>query len=365
MRAALVTVPVVAGLLGCLAGCEGHSPGGPAAPPAPVTLPDPAPAPPRAASPGGAKVRLSDYLAARTRARLWLDALEVDPVDLMKHGIKGKKKLAEILDCYLSLLQHSKDPTDQAAIRRRVEDLAKQAARPAYHDMLQLTDLEFTQNSMSYLRVAWLLGRFGLDTRAYREEILRAKPRLDAHLRTRGPWQQAMFLEYYDRFKLEKPASIPRAPMAEGVISRRLPAESYDDNAVYDITHEVFVAFDYGHQRQQTRFTPADLAHVSQVLPRLVQRYVAAKNADLVGELLSCMTYFGWHADPAHARGASYLLDAQNPNGTWGDYEAHRPQFGKYLDHHVYLHTTMVVLEALVEVFEGDWDSNARPGVGG
>ena len=51
--------------------------------------------------------------------RLWLDALEVDPVDLMKHGIKGKKKLAEILDCYSSLLQHSKDSTDQARIRRR------------------------------------------------------------------------------------------------------------------------------------------------------------------------------------------------------------------------------------------------------
>jgi hypothetical protein len=97
------------------------------------------------------------------------------------------------------------------------------------------------------------------------------------------------------------------------------------------------------------------------VLPPLIERYVAAKNADLVGELLSSMTYLGWHGDPAYARAVLYLLDAQNPNGTWGEYEAYRPQFGKYLEHHVYLHTTMVVLAALMEVYEGSWPASAAP----
>src|SRR5688572_2643997 len=102
MRAVLVvTVTIVAWIIACLVGCDGPQPSGPAPPPGVVSVPDPSPEPPRAVSTGGAKVRLSDYHAARTRARVWLDALEVDPVDLMKHGIKGKKKLAEILDCYL------------------------------------------------------------------------------------------------------------------------------------------------------------------------------------------------------------------------------------------------------------------------
>jgi hypothetical protein len=30
---------------------------------------------------------------------------------------------------------------------------------------------------------------------------------------------------------------------------------------------------------------------------------------------------------------------------------------GKYLDQHVYLHTTMVVAESLTEVFEGNWEA--------
>ncbi|MBI4603018.1 MAG: hypothetical protein HY721_13755 [Planctomycetes bacterium] len=353
-----------------LAACDrsgAPAPTQPAAPPQIIAPPAPpagaAPAPTDPASSG--KARLADYERAKRKARAWLDALEVDPVELLKHEVKGTKKLAEILDTYWGILEHTKDPADRAAILLRVAELAKQAARPEYHELGNLPDREFTQNSMSYLRVAWLLERFGLDTREYREHILRLKPRLDEHLRARGPWQRAMFLEYYDRFGLEHPPGIPAAPMKEGVIARRVPAASYDDNAVYDLTHEVFVAYDYGGQRKQTRFSAEDLAYTREVLPYLVRRYVAARNADLTGELLSCMTYLGWHDDPASRQGLDYLLDAQNPTGTWGDYEAHRPKYGKYLEHHVYLHTTMVALDALMSAYEGGWPPAPPPAAPG
>ena len=43
------------------------------------------------------------YREALVRTRSWLDTLEVNPTDLRAHGIKGKKKLAELLDVYLRL----------------------------------------------------------------------------------------------------------------------------------------------------------------------------------------------------------------------------------------------------------------------
>jgi len=296
--------------------------------------------------------RQKEYFQAKAKARAWLDALEVDPVELLSHGVKGKKKLAEILDCYLTLLKHTKDEADRATLRRRVEQLSRKAARPDYHDMARVTDRQFTENSMSYLRVAWLMKLHGINIEEYRKEILKIQPRLDAHLPRRGPWQQAMFLEYYERFALKKPSGLRPVPLRDGVIARRLSAERYNDNETYDFTHEVFVAFDYGNQWTQSRFSDADLKYIRDTLPKLIGRYIAADDADLVGELTSCMAYFGWQGHSAHREAVDFLLNSQNSNGSWGNYEAYRSHFGKYLDQHLYLHTTMVVLQPLLQTYE-------------
>ncbi len=50
------------------------------------------------------------------------------------------------------------------------------------------------------------MEQLGLNTQAYRQQILKIKPRLDSHFLKRGPWQRAMLGDYYDRFGLEKPA---------------------------------------------------------------------------------------------------------------------------------------------------------------
>ena len=133
--------------------------------------------------------RTADYQRVKAKARAWLDQLDVDTVQLMKVGIKGKKKLAEILDAYLSFLHHAGDSAERQKILARVEGLVQQTRRPDYHDMLSCSDTEFVQNSMSYLRVLWLMEQLGLDAKHYREQVLLMKPRLDAHLEKRGPWQ--------------------------------------------------------------------------------------------------------------------------------------------------------------------------------
>ena len=314
--------------------------------------------------------RYDDYLAAKGKARAWFDRLEIDPVELLKHRVKGKKKTAEILGVYKNFHRHTTDPAEKEAILRRVRELAGHTERPEYHNMRTCPDTEFTQNSMSYFRVMWLMRDFGLDITHYLTELKKVKPRMDLHFQRRGPWQRAMFAEYYDRFGLDKPPELLNTPMQRGVIARRLPAEKYDPPQTtpdgrtnkrtkdsYDLTHEVFVAFNYGLQRSQDRFSPEDLAYTRQVLPVLVRRYIAENNPDLTAEMLSCMTYLGWHSDPAYRAGVDYLLNSQNPNGTWGDYERFRKAYGKYLDQQVYLHTTMVATRALMEVYEGHWKS--------
>lgn len=326
-------------------------------------------APPEPQTPAAQKPRLKDYLAARRKARAWFDRLDVDPVDLLKHRVKGKKKVAEILGVYMNFLRHTNDPKQTAAIMVRVSDVSTHTQRPEYHNMDQCSDKEFVQNSMSYFRVMWLMREFGLDTTYYRAEVLKVKERMDAHMARRGPWQRAMFGDYYDMFGIEKPDLLNNVQMKEGVIARRLPADNYDQPYTdpktgrvrtrsqnsYDLTHEVFVAYNYGLDKTQTRFARDDLEYTRQVLPVLVIRYINESNPDLLAEMLSCMTYLGWHDDPTYQVAINYLLDVQNPDGTWGDYEKWRPSFGQYLDQHLYLHTTMVAMRALMEGYQGNW----------
>lgn len=143
--------------------------------------------------------------------------------------------------------------------------------------------------------------------------------------------------------------------MQSGIISRRTPAEKFDRNNGYELTHEVFVAFDYGQERSQNLLSADDLMYLRSTLPVLVKRYMGKKDLDLTAELLSSMTRLGYQTDPVYKEGFDYLLDQQNTNGTWGDYEIGRSKWGKYLDQLAYLHTTMAVLNALIERYEGDW----------
>ena len=301
------------------------------------------------------RARLADYQRARQKARAWLDRLEVDAAELVAHDVKGIKKLAEILYAYLSLYEHTDDPAEKAKIFLRVTRLALQVSRDEYHAILTGSDEVFHENSMSYLRVLHLLEQFGLEMGAYRRRLAAIRPQMDAHLTKRGPWQRAMFADYYDRFGLEKPAILRDTPTASGILAQRKPLAAFTIEAAYRLTHEVYVAYDYGMRRKQDRLTPEDIAYLRQLVPGLLRWSIQADNPDLAAELLSCMTYLGWHDYPIYTQAIGFLLDSQNANGSWGDYERLRPRVGKYVDQHAYLHTTMTATRALLDAFEGDW----------
>src|SRR5215471_12113538 len=118
-----------------------------------------------------------DYRQSMKRAQTWLDTLRVDPADLRAHGIKGKKKLVELMDAYYSLWKVA-PPEDRAPLLARIRDVVKVTYEPAYHDMLSTSDELFKEDATSYLRAAVLMDRLGLDTRLYRAEILKIQDRL-------------------------------------------------------------------------------------------------------------------------------------------------------------------------------------------
>ncbi len=301
------------------------------------------------------------YGQVKAKARAWFDALEVDPIalDALEPRVKGKKKLAEIVDAYDLFHRHAASSAEREAILARVRELCRVTATDAYHDMRGVSDEVFDESSMSYLRVVWLMKEFGLDTTYYRERFLLVRDRFDAHLEARGSWQRAMFARYYGDLGFELPKLLQEARMEGGVIAKRLPLAEYSTMTAYDLTHEIFVAFDYGLQSQQDRFDDTDLEYARAVIPLIMGVCVEKDSPDLLAEALSCATYLRWQEMPIHATAVEHLLEHQNETGTWGDYEQHRSRFGDSLDQHAYLHTTLVAMRALHEVFEQDWTAAA------
>ena len=288
------------------------------------------------------------HQAAREAARAWLDQLEVDPVALTIQGARGKKKLGEALTAYLHLLRHAADPVERTLISNRVGELAQHTERPEYHNMLNCHMREFNRSNMSYLRVAWVLEQLGWDTTHYRSQLEAIRPRLDSSLAHRSRASRQQFKRYYDYFGWTFPAAAQVSKPGLGVIGRRVPLIRHRPASSYALAHEVSAAFRFG---DGTEFDREDLAYLRRVLPPLIIRFGSRRhaNSDLLAELLSAMVYLDLHNMPAYHTGIQFLIRSQNPDGTWGAYgEEQASQVGD-TDTELYLHTTMVVLRAVLQ----------------
>jgi hypothetical protein len=289
------------------------------------------------------------------RAEAWLDALPIDLPALAEKGYGDKKRLSELLGAYWKLYRYG-TPARREEIRKHLQPFADYTHEPGYLDLATVDDEQFKKNSMSFLRVMWLLREMGFDITHLQAEFERIKGRMDGHLESRGPWQKSMFARYYDLFGFEKPKEIVDTVDMLGPVQERLPVARYDVARAYELTHQIFVAFDYGANRSQTRFDAADLAYLEAILPVLTSASERKRNWDLTAELMTCMVYLRMTNRPEFESAMGALLAAQNVDGSWGDYERARPRYGEHTDAKYYLHTTAVVIEMLVESSRGDWD---------
>ncbi len=287
--------------------------------------------------------------AARDRARAWLDKITLDVRDLDRNGIPGKRKLGELLGAYVDLYQTANVP-DRAAIRARLESIAAITAEPWYHDMGRVDDATFKRDSTSYLRIAVVMERAGLDTTFYRKQIQGIHQRLNQNMPTRGIHQQMVFHNYYQHFGLKEPYRLLEAATA-GVIPKRLSPYKLTQNEVYDLMHEVGARYEREDKPPEGAFLVADLAYLRWALDRLTVRYLMADNRDLVGELAISMAYLGFIDLAVFREAMDNLLQSENPDGSWGAYEEARATYGARLDVAMYLHTTAIVVRALAITF--------------
>ncbi len=288
------------------------------------------------------------HQAARRAAQTWFDQLEVDPVALVSKGERGKKRLGEVLTAYLHLLRHETDPIDRAFISNRVRELAQHTARPEYHNMLRCRKREFNRESMSYLRVAWVLEQLEWDTTHYRTQLEAIRPRLERSLARRPATSREQFERYYGYFGWTLPAAAQVPKPRSSTIAKRVPMSGLRRAASYALAHEVSSAFRF---RDSAEFSREDLAYLRRVLPKLIIRFTSRRQADpdLVAELLSSMAYLNFRNLPAYHSGIQFLVRSQNPDGTWGSYEEQQASSSGDTDTELYLHTTMVALRALLQ----------------
>src|SRR6185437_4731880 len=236
------------------------------------------------------------------------------------------------------------------AILARVAELARFTTEDRYHDMLAIDDRQFHEDATSYLRAALLLDRLGLDVRRYRAEIAAMKGRLDRHMASRGPHQRRAFHYYYQHFGLDEPFPLA-ASLDQGLIARRA-LEGLSRADVYAVTHEIYAAYDFGDTRDADPFGSDERNYLRGELPRLLETWMDRGDIALTAELSTCMTFLHFIGDPVYERALGRLLDAQNADGSWGHYEAARARLGDAVKQGLYLHTTMVVIEALALGFD-------------
>lgn len=292
------------------------------------------------------------YLEVRDRALGYLATFSIDPVALRGQGVKGKKKLVELLDAFVALHRHIKDQGVRARVRERFRQAARVTAQPGYHDLGAADERQLRQDATSYLRACYLMERMGLDTAAYRAEIAKVKQRLDDHLGQRGAHQRLAFRWYYDHFGLELPEELKRPP-ANTVVARRLNPYLMSLGQAYQLTHEVFVPFDYGGKLQRSAFGAADRAYLRRALEVLTTVTIARRDVDAVGELLASLRFLGDSDLEVYRDGLRFLLVSQRPNGAFGNYEHLRDKRGDRLEIDLYLHTTSVAMDILPLAFEG------------
>jgi len=307
------------------------------------------------------RTNLNNYLKAKQKAIKWINGLQLDLPAIQQKKLGEKKFLAEYLGFYWKCYKNETDTLKRNKIKKQLNPYYTYTLSQSYHNMQLVDDQLFKKNSMSYLRVMWLLKEMGFDTTLYKQEVLKIKPRLDAQLNIRGNWQKEVFKDYYTIFNLKMPQILLNTPLNNGIIAQQLPFDKYNKSKVYKFTHFIFAGFEYGNKTTASRFNKTELHYIEQILPQLAREYRTVKpNIDILGELTTCMVFMGFTNTPEFEKSYRYLFEHQNPDGSWGSYEKARKRIGNDINFRAYLHTTLVVFEAIEEYNRGTFPGSKK-----
>ncbi len=287
-----------------------------------------------------------------SKALQWVEPLDVDPIKLREEmGIKGKKKFVELLDIYLCLYQTTENEKLKNEYKQKVEQLVEVTDTEEYHDMNQINDTQFRQDSTSYLRAWYIMNEIGLNTSFYQEKINEVLPRLNAHLPSRGINQKMSFVVYYNRLGYSIDYTI-EGLFNHSTIRSKENITKLTNLDVYFLTHEIFALYE---NDKMWLLLPDDIEYVNMTVKYFVNKTISENNVDLLAELIMIMTYLDMHHSEDYRISLEFLLGSQNSNGSFGDYEGSRDYYeerGIDIEIYLYIHTTEVTLRALNEAVD-------------
>ncbi len=295
------------------------------------------------------KVGINTYEKALERTKKYAFSLPFDLNYIRNKGLPDKKYLAEYLGLFLKLNKAYHTNQFKQETQIELKTIINLINQPDFHNMASVNDKLFKKNSMSYMRIMWLLDQLNYDISLYKAEFDKIKNRMDNHMKLRGEWQRAVFDKYYDYFSLEKPTELKYAKKLKGPIAYQKNIEYYNRNNAYILTHFIFAAYDYGNSFSQKRFDKKDLEYLKNILPQIISVYEAKNNDDIVGELLTCQVMLGNTNSNAFKQSFNRLLYRQNQDGSFGAYERARKKIGDDIEFRAYLHTTLVDIELFIE----------------
>ena len=115
---------------------------------------------------------------------------------------------------------------------------------------------------------------------------------------------------------------------------------------VYFITHEIFFLHD---DNQMDLLVYEDIEYLRSTLKILVNKTILDEDVDLLAEILMIMTYLDLDKLVEYDKALDYLLNSQNKNGSFGDYEDARNYYDR-----IGMKDRVEVLEEYIKIIKED-----------
>ena len=291
------------------------------------------------------------------KAVRWLSNLPVDPIELDKKGMKGKKHFMEKLFTFYLLYMHPTDSEKKAMYRKIMEQMSKMTENAHYH-LIGEDELLFKNNIVSYVHACYLIEQLGFDLHGYKKHIKDLLPRIERHMQTRNASVQMMLIYYLKGLGFETEYTITRVFKKTLLYNLRKLGdvnvlEFKHNSYMLGICHEIFALSGYGSKHIDL-LTGEEKDYLKDVVKSSIEQILSSgdiRYLDLLAELLVSLKYLNCDKLPEYERGIRFIINHQNKNGTFGDFEKFRSYYAKQgvdIDIKWYLHTTEVCLWALL-----------------
>lgn len=314
-------------------------------------------------------IKVKKYESVKTNAIKFLDSIKqkINPITLReRHNMKGKKHFVEYLNAYLFLYQTAKTDKEKNYYKKKVKEIILPVYKKEYHNLAEIPFKQFKEDIISYLNACRILDIFGFDTKLYKKEINKIIPLIinKEHLNQRGVDNNMTITFCLKELGFTGGYSYCECYQMPGCVLREHPNlcninwdNPWEKTKIYDLTHEIFSLTNYGTTKIQCA-NENDIIYAKEIIPKLISMCIEKKDMDILAELIISLHYLGIKNIKEYDAGIDFLLNNQNSDGSWGNYEKveeyvkeFRPKY--LVDVGQYLHTTEVVIGALTLAIGG------------